>query len=77
MLNVFKRMRELKENVDTLNIIIIKELTQRQALEDYLYIEFFQGGKNKPHYRKRKVVTKKRGRPFGSKNKARVTETKN
>lgn len=34
-----------------------------KAIEDYLSIEFFEGEKNKPHYRRRKVVVKKIGRP--------------
>lgn len=34
-----------------------------KALEDYLGIEYFNGDKYKPHYRKRKVVKGKVGRP--------------
>lgn len=34
-----------------------------QALEDYFDIEYFNGGVQKPHYRKRKKVVKKLGRP--------------
>ena len=41
------------------------------ALEDYLDVEYFEGGVQKPHYRKRRIVAKKRGRKPGSKNKVK------
>lgn len=34
-----------------------------KALEEYHDIEYFSGNKCKPHYRKRRVFTKKMGRP--------------
>jgi hypothetical protein len=34
-----------------------------RALEQYLDIEYFNGPKYKPHYRKRKTIIKKLGRP--------------
>ena len=69
MFNLYKRLREAEEAIDTLNILMIKEVTKREALEDYLGVEFFQGHKMRAHYRKKKTLVKKVGRPKGSKNK--------
>jgi hypothetical protein len=34
-----------------------------EAMEDYHDIKFFDGEHNKPHYKRRRVVVKKLGRP--------------
>ena len=38
-------------------------LNKIQALEDYLKVDYFSGERRKPHYRARKVIKKKVGRP--------------
>jgi len=69
MFSLYKRLREAEDAIDTLNVVMIKEVTKREALEDYLGVEFFHGDKVRAHYRKKKQVAKKLGRPKGSKNK--------
>lgn len=53
----------LKNRVDVISSRSARTRDKIEALEDYLGIEYFNGPKYKPHYRKRKVIAKKMGRP--------------
>lgn len=67
MFKLFKRV-DLLEIVEDYQDIEIKLLvTKLQSLENYLDIEFFHGNKCKPHYRKKRVIIKKLGRPLNIK----------
>ena len=69
MLNIFKRLSNLEANEKFTADVLLNEIARRTALEDYLGIEFFHGDKMRPHYRKKKQIAKKVGRPKGVKNK--------
>lgn len=70
MFKIFKRLQKLESESDTRYRFMdflgeangLNE-TKLKALEDHLDIEFFHGDKSKPHYRKKRVVVKKLGRP--------------
>ena len=63
---MFKFLQEIKD-LWVVNQAVISDLEytakKLKTLEDYLDIEYFEGDKQKPHYRKRRVITKKLGRP--------------
>lgn len=63
ILNIFRRLKTVEENQRYLLGGQTQDNRRLAALEDYLDIEYFHGTKYKPHYRKRKVVKKKLGRP--------------
>lgn len=60
MFNIFKKRKETEEQISKIYSNLIKKQT---AIEDYLDIEFFDGGSQKPHYRKKRVIKKPVGRP--------------
>lgn len=68
MFNIFKRITEIENYSDETAEAASYTSYKLKALEDYLGIEFFHGDKMRPHYRKKKVIKKKVGRPKGSKN---------
>lgn len=53
----------LKNRVDAISRRSARTQDKIEALEDYLGIEYFNGDKYKPHYRKRRVTKGKVGRP--------------
>lgn len=63
MFNFFKRLTNVEDGLH--HTATNQQLTDTKikAFEDYLSVDFFHGDKSKPHYRKRKVVVKKLGRP--------------
>lgn len=67
MFKIFNRVIKLEQEIDYLNrdlATTAKGLaTAVKALEDYLDVDFFHGDKSKPHYRKKRVIIKKLGRP--------------
>lgn len=62
-LNVFARLKQLEEKQSVLISAHNNVAGRQNALQDYLDIDYFNGEVYKPHYRKRKVVKKKLGRP--------------
>lgn len=63
MFKIFKRTEEALMLSELAHADAEYAHTKLKALEDYLNIEFFHGAKSKPHYRKKKVIIKKLGRP--------------
>jgi hypothetical protein len=70
MFKFFKDIPLLEKQYKNLSQIILDrtndqyEIEKRiHAIQDYLDIEFFHGDKSKPHYRKKRVIVKKLGRP--------------
>ena len=68
MFNIFTRVKGLEDELFAHQAIQEMEANRRRALENYLDIEFFHGNKTVPHYRKKKVIIKKMGRPRKIKN---------
>ena len=56
MFKIFNTVRTLEAQ----NKILINKVG---ALEDHLNVDYFNGPKYAPHYRKKRVVAKKLGRP--------------
>jgi hypothetical protein len=69
MFTFLNRRQKLEEEVEDLQFALLKLINQIDHLEDYMGIEFFNGGKNKPHYRKKKQLKK---RPVGRPSKVKV-----
>ena len=67
--NPFRRIAELEQSVTILSERNLALINRLDAIEDYLNIDFFAGSTQKPHYRKRKIVVKKIGRPRKNKTK--------
>jgi hypothetical protein len=52
-----------KNRVDVVVARHLRTEDKIKAIEEYLDIEYFNGDKYKPHYRKRKTVKRPVGRP--------------
>lgn len=74
MISMFSNSKKRIEVLEQWNLELERRIT---ALEDYLEVEYFSGGKNKPHYRKVRKIAKKLGRPRKSKQNARHTALPN
>lgn len=67
MFNLFTKNNERIDELEQVNqeivTICVTQGKKIKALEEYLKVEYFNGPKYKPHYRKRKVTKGKVGRP--------------
>ena len=61
--NFINKQIDLNVNIDLLASNTSFAHTKLAALEDYLDIQYFQGDKSKPHYRKRRTFKRPVGRP--------------
>ena len=63
MFNFFKRVTNVEDGLHYTATNQQLTDTKIKAIEDYLDVDFFHGDKSVPHYRKKRVVFKKLGRP--------------